>query len=165
MVSCLLIPPLIQADHHRYHGRHIHPRRDCDSVALPIRQQLPRTPQLAIYLRHYLPVPLICDLRLHIEEATVHEEVLLLVVHCIDEWPPVLEPADVEFVFDLEDLVAGWGLGKVGLEKGEDFFAQGEEMVASGVMDALAGRQGERIGGNLEHIAAVKRLHYEGVVG
>ena len=160
-----LRPPLVQTDHHGDNEREIHARRDGDGIALAIAQQLPRVEQLPIHLRHHTPGPLVRDLGLDIHETPVHEKVLVLAVHGVDEVADGLGGAEVELAFDFEDLGAGGGLGEVGLGDGEDLFAQGEEVVALGVVDALARGQGEGVGGDCEDVAAVERLHGEAVVG
>ena len=164
-MSRLLIPPLIQAHHHRHNQRHVHPRRDRDGIALPISQQLPRVPQLPIHMRHHLSGPLTRDLGLDVEEAAVHEQVLPLAVHGICEVADGPGAAEVELAFDFEDLGAGLGRGEVGFGEGEDFFAECEEVVAGGVVDALAGGEGEGVGGYREDVPVFEGFHGEVVVG
>ena len=165
MMPSLLVPPLVQTHDHRHDQRHVHARRDGDGIALAVAQQLPRVPQLPVHLRDHLSGPLVRDLSLDVEEAAVHEQVLLLAVHRVQEVADGLGTAEVELAFDLEDLGARGGLGEVAFGEGENFFAQREEMVAGGVMDALAGREGEGVGGDCEDVSAVEGLDGEGVVG
>jgi hypothetical protein len=47
----------------------------------------------------------------------------------------------------------------------ERTYAEGEQVVASGVIDALAGGDGESVGRYLEDVTTVKGLHSEGVIG
>jgi hypothetical protein len=122
MMPRLLIPPLIQTDHHRHNERHVHPRRDRHRIALPVSQQLARIQQIAINLRHHLAVPLVGDLRLDVEKAPLHHKVLLLAVHRVDEVPYGLGAAEVELAFDFEDLGAGGGFGEVGFGDREELF-------------------------------------------
>ena len=161
----LLTPPLVQTHDHRHDQRHIHARRDGDGIALAVGQQLPRVPQLPVHLRHHLTCPLVRDLSLDIEEAAMHEQVLLLAIHRVQEMADGLGATEVELAFDLEDLGARGRLGEVGFGEGEDFFAQREEVVAGGVVDALAGGEGEGVGSDCEHVATVEGFDGEGVVG
>jgi hypothetical protein len=105
------------------------------------------------------------DLRRHVGEAALQGQVLGLAVHGVDEVADGAGATEVELALDLEDLVAGGRLGKVGFGDGEGFLAQGEEVVAGGVVNALARRGREGVGRDLEHVAAVERLDGEGVVG
>jgi hypothetical protein len=124
-ISRLLIPPLIQTYHHRHNQCHIHPRCDGDRIALPVTQQLPCVEKFPINLRHHLSIALVCDFRLDIEKATVHEEVLFFAIHRVGEVADSFGGAKVEFSFDLEDFDASGRFGKVGLWEREDFFLWG----------------------------------------
>jgi hypothetical protein len=126
MISRLLVPPLIQTDHHRHNQRHIHSRRDRHRIALPVPQQLPRIPQLAINLRHHLPVPLVRDLRLDVKKAPLHHKVLLLAIHRVDEVSHGFGAAEVELAFDSEDFCSRGGFGVVGFGDREDLFLWSE---------------------------------------
>ncbi len=87
---------------------HIHPRRDDYGICTAIGEDLPRIPTLSINLRNHLPVFLVGDLCLDVEETPVHLQVLLLVVHSVEEVADSSEDAEVKLALDFEDLSPCW---------------------------------------------------------